>query len=263
MPEGHTIHRLVLDLARDLAGHRLDVSSPQGRFGDAASLDRARLVKTSAVGKHLFLEFDRAAVHIHLGLFGRFRRSPLPAAEPKGALRLRLVGPTHFWDLRGPTRCEVIDDAARSELLGRLGVDPLAEGADPKPAWQRIQKTRRAIGAVLLDQRIFSGLGNVYRAEILFMLGIHPETRADALTRKQFNALWKLARELLARGVKERRIVTKPPQKGRRLKRNESLYIYAQRTCEACQSPVRRWIVGARAIYACETCQPAARPATE
>jgi len=261
MPEGNTIHRLALDLSRDLAGHELGVSSPQGRFGDAALLDRARLVTTAAVGKHLFLEFDRAAVHIHLGLFGRFRRHPLPPPEPKGALRLRLVGPTHVWDLRGPTRCEIIDEPARAELLARLGADPLAETSDPKPAWQRIQKTKRAVGAVLLDQRIFSGLGNVYRAEILFMLGLHPETPSNELTKKQFNAIWKLARELLARGVKEKRIITKPAVKGRRLKRNEALHIYARRTCDACGSPVRRWIVGARAIYACETCQPPRGPA--
>jgi endonuclease-8 len=256
VPEGHTIHRLATDLARDLGGQRLEVSSPQGRFGDAASLAGTRLIRTEAVGKHLFLYFEPAVVHIHLGLFGRFRRSPLPAPEPRGALRLRLVGDTYAWDLRGPTCCEIIEEDARAALLARLGADPLSADADPKPAWQRLSKSSRAIGAVLLDQSIFAGLGNVYRAEILFMLGLHPELPASSLTRKEFNAIWKLARELLARGVKERRIVTKPSIKGRRLRRDEALPVYARRVCEVCNGSIRRWTLGARTVYACETCQP-------
>lgn len=256
VPEGHTIHRLASDLARDLGGQRLGVSSPQGRFGDAESLSGAQLVRTEAVGKHLFLHFEAAVVHIHLGLFGRFRRFTLPPPEPRGALRLRLVGSTHAWDLRGPTCCEIIDVDARMTLLARLGADPLSSDADPKPAWKKISKSSRALGAVLLDQSIFSGLGNVYRAELLFMLGLHPEMPARLLTRREFNKLWKLARELLARGVRERRIVTKPKVAGRRLRRDEALHVYARRECEVCKSPVRRWPLGARTVYACETCQP-------
>ncbi len=256
MPEGHTIHRLAQDLSRDLLGQSLSVSSPQGRFEDASRLQGTRLIKTGAVGKHLFLHFETAVVHIHLGLFGRFRRSKAPGPEARGALRLRLVSDAYVWDLSGPTCCEVIAEDARNELLARLGADPLADAANPKPAWERIQKTARPIGAVLLDQRIFAGLGNVYRAEILFMLGIHPEMPAKNLAKREFNALWKLARELLARGVKEKRIVTRPAVKGRRLRREEALHVYARRTCEKCEGTVRRWTLGARAIYACETCQP-------
>lgn len=256
MPEGHTIHRLAQDLARDLGGQRLVVTSPQGRFGDAEHLSGMRLVSTEAVGKHLFLGFENAVVHIHLGLFGRFRRFPLPPPEPRGALRMRLVGDRWAWDLRGPTRCEILDEDARAALLARLGADPLAEAADPKPAWERMRKTSRPLGAVLLDQSIFSGLGNVYRAEILFMLGLHPELPARALTRAQFNRIWKLARELLARGVKEKRIVTRPAVKGRRLTRHEALHVYKRSVCGRCGSSIRRWTLGARTVYACETCQP-------
>lgn len=137
----------------------------------------------------------------------------------------------------------------------------MSSAADPKPAWERIRKSTRALGAVLLDQSIFAGVGNVYRAEILFMLGLHPEMPARALTKREFDKLWKLARELLARGVKERRIVTKPKIAGRRLRRDEALHVYARSECEVCYSPVRRWLLGARTVYACETCQPLRRAA--
>ncbi|MEM6331080.1 MAG: DNA-formamidopyrimidine glycosylase family protein, partial [Planctomycetota bacterium] len=76
MPEGHTIHRLARDHNRDLAGQKLRVSSPQGRFEEgAAQLDGRKLIDVDAHGKHLGYRFTGGhVVHIHLGLYGKFRR---------------------------------------------------------------------------------------------------------------------------------------------------------------------------------------------
>jgi len=94
VPEGHTIHRLARDLAADLAGAPVRATSPQGRFADGASAVDGRVVRrTDAYGKHLFREHDGdLVVHIHLGLYGTFRRFALPLPEPRGALRLRIEG---------------------------------------------------------------------------------------------------------------------------------------------------------------------------
>lgn len=256
MPEGHTIHRLVRDIGRDLVGAPVDVSSPQGRFEGAATVSGSVLDRASAIGKHLFLHFAAGTVHIHLGLFGKFRREKTPPPEPRGALRMRLVGAERTWDLRGPTACELIDDEAFAKLRARLGDDPLAADADPEAAWAKVRKTRRALGAVLLDQRVFSGIGNVYRAEILFLLGLHPETPALSLDRAAFDALWELSKRLLARGVKEKRIVTRDAPKGVRLRRHEALHVYKKTRCGACGGAIRKLTIAARAIYTCETCQP-------
>ena len=87
MPEGHTIHRAARDQRPMLAGKVLDVSSPQGRFLEgAARLDGRRCTAIDAYGKHLLYRFDDLSLHIHLGLFGRFRAVKRPAAEPKGAV---------------------------------------------------------------------------------------------------------------------------------------------------------------------------------
>ena len=137
------------------------------------------------------------------------RRPPPPCLRhPRPTTRLHLVGDHVAWDLIGPTCCELLGPAARRALLARLGADPLAATADVEKAWTVVHATKRAIGAVLLDQRVVSGIGNVYRAEILYLLGIHPETPACALDRATFDELWDLTRSLLARGVKEKRIVT-------------------------------------------------------
>ncbi len=80
MPEGHTLHRLARDIQRDLHGHAVDATSPQGRFADgAARLDGRVLDHAQAHGKHMFLEWDSGDVlHVHLGLIGVFRRQPVP-----------------------------------------------------------------------------------------------------------------------------------------------------------------------------------------
>jgi len=259
MPEGHTIHRLAQDIGRDLAGAKVGVSSPQGRFEGATAVDGAVLRGTSAIGKHLFLHFEAGTVHVHLGLFGKFRREKSPPPEPRGALRMRLVGAERTWDLRGPTACEILDDAGLERLRARLGDDPLAHGADPEAAWSKVSRTRRSLGAILLDQSVFAGLGNVYRAEILFLLRLHPETPGLALDRATFDALWDLSKRLLARGVREKRIVTRDAPKGVRLRRHEALHVYKKSRCDACGSAIRKLMSAARAIYVCERCQPPPR----
>ncbi len=256
MPEGHTLHRLALDLSRDLAGAKLSVSSPQGRFDGVKTLNGKKLIDATAVGKHLFLNFKSAVVHIHLGLFGRFKRHANPPPDARPATRLRLLGPEHAWDLSGPTRCEIADKAQLEALRARLGADPLDPKATPETAWAKMHATSRAIGAVLLDQSVISGIGNVYRAEILFLLGIHPETPSREITRAKFDDLWALAASLLARGVKERRIVTTPAVPGKRATKATALYVYKRDRCRNCGGPIRKFKLGARTMFACETCQP-------
>jgi endonuclease-8 len=265
MPEGHTIHRLAADLGRDLVGESLAASSPQGRFLDVERIDGKVLRRTEAVGKHLFLHFaGGGVVHVHLGLFGRFYRRKNPAPQPRDTTRLRLEATAVTWDLVGPTRCERLTPAALKELRARLGADPLAattgdakeRRASLESAWKRFHATKRPVGAVLLDQRVVSGIGNVYRAELLFLLRLHPATRACDIERKTFDALWKKAGELLARGVAEKRIVTVPHEGKKRVKRADALYVYKRRACRECGGAIVTSVIGGRRMYACETCQP-------
>lgn len=209
----------------------------------------------TAVGKHLFLRFDAGLVHVHLGLFGRFRPRAQPAPEPRPSVRMRLRTADWVWDLTGPIRCEVLDGDQHEALLARLGADPLAETADPVAAWAKVKRSRRAVGAVLLDQSVLAGLGNVYRAELLFLLGVHPLTPVEALGKRRFLALWKLAQKLLSRGVEQRRIVTREGV-GARAPKREALYVYGRRRCAKCNGEVVRVRVGSRPAHVCERCQP-------
>ena len=262
MPEGHTIHRLARDIARDLAGGPVRASSPQGRFaGGAAAIDGRVLTRSDAHGKHLFLEHEGdLVVHVHLGLYGTFRRFPQPLAPPVGALRLRLEAETVGWDLRGATACELLDPAAQAAIVARLGPDPIRRDADPERAWSALQRRRSSVGQALMDQSVVAGVGNVYRAEVLFAHGIHPLVPTRQVGRSQWDAMWRWLVEALRRGVRERRIITVDPREvGKprsRLTVAESRYVYKQEHCLRCGTPVRRWDLAGRWAYACESCQP-------
>ena len=176
MPEGHTLHRLARLHQRRFAGAPVGVSSPQGRFTDAALVDGRVFRRASAWGKHLFHHYERLARSSTCtsGCTAHSPSGPHPCPPPVGAVRMRIVGADFGTDLRGPTACEVIDEAQVSAILSRLGPDPLRPDADPCAAWARISLSRRAIGALLMDQSVLAGVGNVYRSELLFRHRIDP-----------------------------------------------------------------------------------------
>ncbi len=266
MPEGHTIHRLALDHAKIFAGQKLIVLSPQGRFGDEAEvLSGKEFQGTEARGKHLFYRLgsgkpqSQTLVHIHLGLYGKFRVHKNPAPEPRGAVRVRMIGQHKTVDLNGPTACEILSPEKYQALRDRLGEDPLRKDAEPERVWQRFQRSRSSLGTLLLNQAVIAGVGNVYRAEILYLLKLDPQRPGNSIDRQQFDALWNLTVDLLKIGVKYNRIITvdssvagKPLS---RLNSQERLLCYKKTHCVDCGSKIRKWTLAARTMYACQTCQ--------
>jgi endonuclease-8 len=264
MPEGHTLHRLARELTELFGGRHVHASSPQGRFAESAAvIDGALCTGAAAYGKHLFIRFDRLeAVHVHLGLYGKFTTGPQPAPPAKGALRLRLETEEWYADLRGATACELIppDDVAR--ILGRLGPDPLQRKADPEAVWAKLRRRRTPIGAVLMDQSVLAGVGNVFRAEALFAHGIAPLRPANTLSREEFDALWLTVNIMLRAGRRSGRIVTtKPEHRDRRsgaARREDAHYVYRRTDlpCRVCGTPIRKAELAARNSYWCPSCQP-------
>ncbi len=273
MPEGHTIHRLADDHAEWLAGRKVHVSSPQGRFAAAATqLDGQQLVATDAFGKHLFHRYaDGRSVHIHLGLFGKVRHHPLAARTapppPRDTVRYRVqtIGRDagHAIDLIGATACELLDEPQVDAIVARLGPDPIRDDADPERAWAALQRRSVNIGRALMDQAVLAGVGNVYRAEVLFVHGLHPDVASRDVDRETWDAMWATLVTWLRRGVKERRIITVDPKElgvpRSRIRRADATYVYHQAHCRRCGTAIRRYDLAGRWAYACETCQPPPR----
>ncbi len=260
MPEGHTIHRAAQDQRAMLAAKILDVSSPQGRFMEgAALLDGQKCIGIEAFGKHLIYRFANGmALHIHLGLFGIFRTTKTPAAEPVGAVRIRMVSNSHIVDINGPNTCEILDDAGLLALVARIGPDVLRADADPELAFAKISKSRVTFGQLLMDQSVIAGIGNIYRSEILWRQNLHPETLGKHISRLDFNRVWADSVHLLKIGVKHNAIVTREDdvQSGRKSKYGERFNIFGKTLCPQCQSNIRVFEIATRRAFMCETCQP-------
>jgi endonuclease-8 len=271
MPEGHTLHRLATEIRDRFAGRVVAVTSPQGRFADSARLvDGTLLVGSESWGKHLFVEFaDERYVHVHLGLYGRFDLYdglPEPAV---GQVRMRLVTGEprpSYGDLRGATACELMTADQRDAVLERLGPDPLRDDADWTRAWGRVSRARTPIGALLMDQAVLAGVGNVYRAEVLFRHRLHPLRPGNTLRRSRFEAMWHDLVTLMHEGVRTGRIdtvhVQHTPEAMARAPRVDDhggeVYVYRRhgQPCYVCGTKIRTEVLAGRNLFWCPRCQP-------
>ena len=278
MPEGHTLRRLALELTDVFGGRVVSVTSPQGRFAaEAAALDSSVFTGADSAGKHLFCEFEGdRVVHVHLGLIGGFAvHRGVPAIPPPvGQVRLRLAtgtltgrrGETAYADLRGATRCDLVGPGRRTEVVASLGPDPLRPDADPGRAWQRIRRSPRAIGELLMDQQVVAGVGNVYRAEVLFRQRMHPRRPGNSLRPGQLSRIWDDLVRLMAEGVATGRIDTVAPEHSpeamarppRVDDHGGEVYVYrrAGQACLRCSATVRTEVLAGRNVFWCPRCQP-------
>ena len=286
MPEGHSVRRLADAFARGFIGHRVEASSPQGRFTDGAALLDGRVLEASdAQGKHMFLGFtDDHWLRVHLGLYGMWRfaggnlervgrrtarsRSAAEASAewpppPYGAVRLRLLADHAVADLSGPTACAVINGAERSAFMATLGADPLRADADPARAYAKIAASRTAIGALLMRQDIVAGIGNIYRADILFRARMDPYRHGRDVSSPEWEALWADSVALLQDGVRTGHIVTTEPEHRAKgtgpVRRTDRFYVArrAGQPCRVCGTPISVADMAGRDLFWCAHCQAA------
>jgi endonuclease VIII len=265
VPEGHTIHRLARQHQKRYRRQHVSVSSPQGKFVEGADAVNGHVFEqASAWGKHLFHHYSGGRiVHVHLGLYGKFNEFTVDAGvpEPVGQVRMRLVGTKFGTDLRGPTACEVVDEAEVSDILARLGPDPLRKDADPEVAWKRIAKSRRAIGALLMDQSVIAGIGNVYRNELLYRHRIDPHRPGTGTDESEFDDAWTDLVALMNIGVRRGKIISIRPEDDHGAPsygpKRPRTYVYrrAGEPCRVCGTPIRTEVMEGRNLFWCPTCQ--------
>lgn len=184
--------------------------------------------------------------------------------EPVGQVRARLLTENAVADLRGPTVCEVIDAATIARTIASLGPDPLVDSG--KAAEQRFVETVRAkstpIGLLLMDQSVISGIGNVYRAEMLFRARQSPFTPGKLLPEDVVRALWRDWVKLLKIGVETGQMLTMDGLRGeakrRALAHRDDRHWVYHRTgepCRVCVTPIAMEIAAGRKLYWCPSCQ--------
>jgi len=166
-----------------------------------------------------------------------------------------------WWELRGPTDCSIYDEKKWQALLDRLGPDPLADepaGHDkPQRFYDVVLAAKKSIAELLMDQEVIAGIGNIYRAELLFRHRVNPFTPGHAIDVKTLKAIWKDAIPLMRAGMVDRRIVcTKKsdrPSKKEPAPRGEEHYVYRRhgKPCFVCGEPILRRDLAGRTLYWC------------
>ncbi|GAA3339569.1 formamidopyrimidine-DNA glycosylase [Curtobacterium pusillum] len=180
--------------------------------------------------------------------------------DPVGQVRVRILTEDAVADLRGPTACVVEDPAGVQKALDKLGPDPMNDdGPEAEQAFvDNVRSRNVAIGQLLMDQAVVSGIGNVYRAELLFRQRIDPYKPGKKITVKQAKALWADWSKLLHDGVRIGQMMTMDDlpadeYKAAMASRDDRHWVYhrAGEPCRVCGTEIRMAEMAGRKLYWC------------
>jgi formamidopyrimidine-DNA glycosylase len=273
LPEVETVVRTLRPLlcGRLIVGVRtsgLPLRQPWDPAWAAAFRRGRRVVSLRRRGKWILAELSRGATLVfHLGMTGRLQ--VVPAAQP-------LEPHTHLVFPLRPGGCELrFHDPRRFGAVGlyrpaelkaffadRLGADPFRVSVD----WlfAQLQKTDRCLKAVLLDQQVLAGVGNIYADESLFAARLHPARPGASVTRREAGRLRRALVQVLRRAIAQNGSTIRDylyGENGRGSYQNE-FRVYAQtgRPCRRCRTPIVQVRLAGRSTHFCPTCQPAQAP---
>lgn len=186
--------------------------------------------------------------------------------DPVGQVRVRILTATAVADLRGPTVCEVLEPAQVRALADRLGPDPQAPTESRRRAEdrfvERASRSGQAIGQLLMDQSVVAGIGNVYRAELLFRARLDPHRPGSAVPQDELRALWRDWVKLLRIGVETGQMLTIDGLRGERkaaalANRADRHWVYKREglPCRRCGTSIALEAMQGRKLYWCPGCQ--------
>ena len=257
MPEGDAVWQTAQRLHQALAGRVLTRSD--FRVPRYATTDLKGRLVTEAVsrGKHLLIRTgDGITVHTHLRMDGSWRVRPA-RDRVANSHRIRLILANTEWQAVGYQLgvVDVLHTASEHRVVGYLGPDLLGPDWDPAEAERRLgADPARPVGEALLDQRNLAGIGNVYKAELLFLRGINPWRPVGDVA--DIDALVGLARRMLDANKERSGMVTTGVAR-----RGEQTWVYgrAGRPCRRCGTLVKSADQGRnpeeRITYWCPRCQ--------
>ena len=148
------------------------------------------------------------------------------------------------WDLIAPTTCELLDAAGVARVVAPLGPDPLRDDATTEQAVTRLLAARGPVGAAVVDQAVWAGVGNAWRAELLFLARLDPTSPAASVSPDRATHLWELTSRYMALGRDAGQVVSDPTAPDER-------WVYKRATCRSCGAPVRTAQLGGRTSYSC------------
>ena len=268
LPEVETIKEDLRALVVDTTIERAEVLAPPLVEQPAleeflSSLEGVGVSGARRRAKHLIVELDSGdSLVFQLKIGGQLLLVP-PVEEPQTALMLVLYlggGRRLFLrDETGFTRARLLGAAELEERLSSLGPEPLEDGFDAGYLARKVGSRRAQIKPLILDQKVVSGIGNIYVDEILYDARIHPRRKANTLSGEEWEALYGAIRENLAAGVEHRGttvrlyrdVLDRPGEHQNYLR----VFEKHGRPCPGCEGEVVREKVGGRPSHFCPACQ--------
>jgi endonuclease-8 len=184
---------------------------------------------------------------------------------PVGQVRVRLHAPESVADLRGPSACEVLDEDAAALVVERLGPDPVSVpdlAAAGEVVVSRVVSRGVPVGQLLMEQSVVAGIGNIYRAELLFRARLDPWTPGRHVPREVVRAIWDDWAVLLPDGIETGVMLTREDLDAAGRARalvdpDERHWVYgrAGQPCRVCRTPVLVEEMAGRKLYRCPACQ--------
>lgn len=271
MPELPEVEIWRENLERWLEGRRIrraDVPDrllrgAQSRRSVEAGLEGARVRAVTRRGKFLVIDLGRArsGVLVHLGMTGTFARVSKDSELPRfsrATLELARGERVVFIDARRLGEFRLVTDKERKRL-DALGLEPLEPTFTARRLYAIVQKSKRPIKTLLMDQKCIAGIGNIHAAEALFLAGIHPERAASGLSREEAGRLARsIRRELRFELERSRSEKLQYLQQGGA--NRFRVYGHADEPCPRCGERIAKLVQGGRSSYYCPRCQPAVNP---
>lgn len=252
---------ILVDPTIASANGRMGQTNQRGTVVDEEILDDAGENSLASIGAP-----RRTRVHVRMseqtkGLSDEGAEWPPPVV---GQVRLRLMTDITAADLRGPTACVLQTPEEMLATIAKLGPDPLVgDPADNEERFVRaVRKKQTVIALLLMDQSVVSGIGNVYRAEMLYRQRLNPHTPGRDVPEDVVRALWHDWVRLLAIGVETGQMMTMDDLSPERYRaamasRDDRHWVYhrAGLPCRVCGTEIALEEIGARKLYWCPRCQ--------
>lgn len=227
------------------------------------SLVGATLRNIRRRGKYLLLDTDTPqSLLVHLGMTGRLVLAPAGAARAKHTHLVMQLGDhseLRYVDARRFGVLNVVDRQSEGQALAGLGPDPLVDGVEAKHLYAASRNKRTTLKALLLDQSVIAGLGNIYVSEALWRAKLRPTKHASQLRIANARVLAAAIREVLRNALEKggtslRDFVNAEGAKGENA---DCLWVYgrAGQSCPRCKTTIRRQVLAGRATYFCPRCQ--------
>lgn len=266
MPELPEVETVRKQLEAEIMGSEIahiEVREAKIFVGDSSRLHNDKIIKSSRLGKYIFLHFEsKMGLVIHLKMTGRLVLNDEfyeTAKHTRVVISLKDGRKIYYWDTRkfGYLRLEEDIDAEHAKLAKKLGPEPW--NLTDADLLRKLKRTGRAVKEAILDQALLSGVGNIYANDGLWLAGINPAKKANALTRSEVHKLRESLRIVLQRGLEVGGASDNTYRDfyGGRGSYQEEFLVYGRtgEPCNKCGTKLKRIVVGGRGTWVCDRCQ--------